>query len=86
MGDSLGQPAAMGPLFEKVINLVHALAPKAKIAFNTNPADTAVAIALIVAIYFTCRVLTIREPQKDSDLEFELDDSGESPGPHSLLK
>jgi len=46
----------------------------------------AAAIALVVAIYFTFRALTIREPQKDSDLEFELDDSGESPGPHSLLK
>jgi hypothetical protein len=40
------------------------------------------AIALIVAIYFTCRALTIREPQKESDLEFEGDDSGESPGPN----
>jgi hypothetical protein len=40
----------------------------------------AAAIALIVAIYFTGRALTIREPQKDSDLEFEGDDSGESPG------
>jgi hypothetical protein len=35
----------------------------------------AAAIALIVAIYVTCRALTIREPQKDSDLEFEEDDS-----------
>ena len=31
----------------------------------------AAAIALIVAIYFTFRALTIREPQKESDLEFE---------------
>jgi hypothetical protein len=44
MGDSLGQPAAMGPLFENVINLVRALAPKAQIAFNTNPAETADAV------------------------------------------
>jgi len=42
----------------------------------------AAAIALIVAIYFTFRVLTIREPPKESDLEFEEDDSGESPGPN----
>jgi hypothetical protein len=38
----------------------------------------AAAIALIVAIYFTCRALTIREPQKESDLESEEDGSGES--------
>jgi hypothetical protein len=37
----------------------------------------AAAIALIVAIYFTCRALTVREPQKESDLEFEEDDNGE---------
>jgi hypothetical protein len=34
----------------------------------------AAAIALIVAIYFTFRALTIREPQKESDLEFEEGD------------
>ena len=34
----------------------------------------AAAIALIVAIYFTFRALTVREPQKESDLEFEEDD------------
>ncbi len=37
----------------------------------------AAAIALIVAIYFTFRGLIIREPQKESDLEFEGDDIGE---------
>jgi hypothetical protein len=42
----------------------------------------AAAIALIVAIFFTFRALTIREPQKDSDLESEGDDSGESPEPN----
>ena len=46
----------------------------------------AAAIALIVAIYFTIRALTIREPQKESDLEFEEDGSGERPGPNSLFK
>jgi|SRR5690348_4059883 hypothetical protein len=37
-------------------------------------------IALIAAIYFTCRALTIREPQKESDLESEGDGRGEIPG------
>ena len=45
----------------------------------------AAAIALIVAIYFTLRALTVREPPKDSDLEFEGDESGESPGPNRFL-
>jgi hypothetical protein len=31
------------------------------------------AIALIVAIYFTGRALAVREPQKESDLEWEGD-------------
>ena len=38
----------------------------------------AAAVALIVAIYFTFRALTLREPQKESDLESEGDGSGES--------
>ena len=38
----------------------------------------AAAVALVVAIYFTFRALTIREPQKESDLESEEDGSGES--------
>jgi hypothetical protein len=33
----------------------------------------AAAIALIVAIYFTCRALAMREPQKESELECEGD-------------
>jgi hypothetical protein len=41
----------------------------------------AAAIALITAIYFTFRALAVREPQKDSDLDFEGDASGESSGP-----
>jgi hypothetical protein len=28
-------------LFEKIINLVHMLAPQSRIAFNSTPADTA---------------------------------------------
>lgn len=31
-------------LFEKLINVVHSLAPKARICFNTTPADTAEAV------------------------------------------
>ena len=46
----------------------------------------AAAIALIVAIYFTCRALTVREPQKESDLEFEGDGNGERPEPNRLSK
>src|ERR1700747_229488 len=40
----------------------------------------AAAIALIVAIYFTFRVLVIHEPQKESDLESVGNNSGEHPG------
>jgi hypothetical protein len=31
-------------LFERLINLVHELAPRAKICFNSTPADTAEAV------------------------------------------
>jgi hypothetical protein len=44
IGVGLRKPPEMLLLFEKVINIVHALAPEAKIAFNTNPADTANAV------------------------------------------
>jgi hypothetical protein len=44
IGAGLRQPAPQLLLFEKIINLVHALAPDAKICFNTNPADTASAV------------------------------------------
>jgi hypothetical protein len=44
IGAGLRAPAAQLLLFEKIINLVHALAPGAKICFNTNPADTAAAV------------------------------------------
>jgi hypothetical protein len=44
IGAGLRQPAPQLLLFEKIINLVHALAPGAKICFNTNPADTAAAV------------------------------------------
>jgi hypothetical protein len=31
-------------LFEKLLNLVHVMAPEAKICFNTTPADSAEAV------------------------------------------
>lgn len=40
IGAGLRLPAAL-PLFEQVINAVHAHAPRARIAFNTTPDDTA---------------------------------------------
>jgi hypothetical protein len=42
----------------------------------------AAASALVLAIYFTFRALAVREPEKESDLEFEGDDSDERPGPN----
>jgi hypothetical protein len=44
IGAGLRQPAAQLLLFEKIINLVHTLAPTAKICFNTTPADTLEAV------------------------------------------
>jgi hypothetical protein len=43
IGAGLRAPAQL-LLFEKLINLVHAQAPDAKICFNTTPADTAEAV------------------------------------------
>ena len=36
-------------LFEKVVNLVHELAPDARICFNTTPADSVEAVRRWVA-------------------------------------
>ena len=44
IGAGLREPAPRLLLFEKVINLLHTLAPAARICFNTNPADTAEAV------------------------------------------
>ena len=44
IGAGLREPPENLLLFEKVLNLIHALAPTAKIAFNTTPADTAEAV------------------------------------------
>jgi len=41
IGAGLRQPPERLMLFERVLNLVHHLAPDSRIAFNTNPADTA---------------------------------------------
>ncbi|MBV8813779.1 MAG: hypothetical protein JO271_04755 [Verrucomicrobia bacterium] len=42
----------------------------------------AAAIAVLLAIYFTFRALTVREPPKESDFEFEGDDNGDGSGPN----
>jgi hypothetical protein len=44
IGAGLRQPPERLHLFETVLNLVHALAPNARICFNTNPADTVEAV------------------------------------------
>lgn len=44
IGAGLREPPELLLLFEKVLNLVHARAPGAKIAFNSYPADTADAV------------------------------------------
>lgn len=45
IGAGLREPAEHLLLFEKILNLVHRLAPDARIAFNSTPADTAEAVA-----------------------------------------
>ncbi|MEQ6437979.1 hypothetical protein V8Z74_23615 [Comamonas sp. w2-DMI] len=42
-GAGLREPPALLMLFERLLNLVHRLAPHSRIAFNTNPADTVTA-------------------------------------------
>ncbi|AWL98912.1 hypothetical protein [Bradyrhizobium amphicarpaeae] len=44
IGAGLREPRERLVLFEKVLNLVHRLAPEAAICFNTNPADTVDAV------------------------------------------
>jgi hypothetical protein len=44
IGAGLREPPERLVLFEKILNLVHRLAPDASICFNTNPADTAAAV------------------------------------------
>jgi hypothetical protein len=45
IGGGLRIPPKALPLFERVVNAVHAAAPQARIAFNTEPGDTAEAAA-----------------------------------------
>ena len=45
IGAGLRMPPRSLPLFERVLNAVHQAAPKAAIAFNTTPDDTADAVA-----------------------------------------
>jgi hypothetical protein len=44
IGAGLRVPPERLPLFEKILDHVHRLAPRASICFNTNPADTAEAV------------------------------------------
>ena len=44
IGAGLRQPPEQLLLFERIVNLVHALAPTASICFNTRPNDTAEAV------------------------------------------
>jgi len=44
IGAGLREPKPRLVLFQKVLNLVHRLAPEAAICFNTTPADTAEAV------------------------------------------
>jgi hypothetical protein len=44
IGAGLRVPKERLLLFERILNLVHALAPNARICFNTAPADTAEAV------------------------------------------
>jgi hypothetical protein len=44
IGAGLRLPPEQFLLFERIVNWVHALAPAAKVCFNTNPADTLEAV------------------------------------------
>lgn len=44
IGAGLRQPPERLLLFEKIVNLIHQLAPKASICFNSTPADSAEAV------------------------------------------
>jgi hypothetical protein len=49
IGAGLRAPPQHLLLFERVLNLVHRLAPEAAIAFNSTPADTAAAVERWIA-------------------------------------
>jgi hypothetical protein len=48
VGAGIRTIAPLFPLFEKLVNVIHAGAPRAKIAFNTVPKDTAEAVQRFV--------------------------------------
>ncbi|MCP3462603.1 MULTISPECIES: hypothetical protein [unclassified Bradyrhizobium] len=50
IGAGLREPKERLLLFERVLNLVHQLAPNAAICFNTNPGDTAEAVQRWIAL------------------------------------
>ncbi|MGZ5925225.1 MAG: hypothetical protein ACXWLJ_01000 [Rhizomicrobium sp.] len=49
IGAGLREPNSQLFLFEKILNLVHRLAPEAKICFNTKPGDSADAVRRWIA-------------------------------------
>jgi hypothetical protein len=49
IGAGLRQPGERLILFEKIINLIHRLAPRASICFNTTPADSTDAVRRWIA-------------------------------------
>jgi len=49
VGAGLRQPGERLILFEKILNLIHRLAPEASICFNSNPADSADAVRRWIA-------------------------------------
>lgn len=49
IGAGLRQPAERLILFERIVNLIHRIAPEASICFNSNPADSAEAVRRWIA-------------------------------------
>ncbi len=49
VGGGIRLPATHLVLFEKIINLIHRHAPRAAIAFNTSPEDSAAAVARVLS-------------------------------------
>ena len=49
IGGGIRKPPELLVMFEQVVNLVHELAPDAKIAFNTNPVDSADGVRRVLA-------------------------------------
>jgi len=49
IGAGLRQPGERLLLFEKIVNLIHELAPGARICFNTTPADSVEAVRRWIA-------------------------------------